>query len=369
MKMAEKKKVHGFKRKGQKYKSFLVANLLLKLTDDDHSLNSDELAQKLLNYDIEAERHSISRDVRDLNELLNIEYDIDFSENSDEKAKLDYEVSYDPASHGYKIIHRPVDMTQLKLIADCIYSSKFITDKQADELVNCLAGLCSVYEIEELKKSVYTNGRTKTKNKEILTSSYKLSDAIKENKKVSFKYLKHTLSNKDKPIERRKEPYVVSPFKLMINDGNFYLLAFTDKEKQIRTYRLDRMSTVRTLKSDREGHEAFEELDMDSYASRVFSMFRGKETRVKIQFTASKLDTVIDRFGTGNDVFYTPVDLHHFNMTTNISVSHAFYSWLTTFGTSAVILEPQEVVDGYQKFLNDINKRYERIKIKQSKKD
>ena len=43
--------------------------------------------------------------------------------------------------------------------------------------------------------------------------------------KVSFSYLTHDIGNVEKPVER-KTKYVVSPYKLLINDGNYYLLAY-----------------------------------------------------------------------------------------------------------------------------------------------
>ena len=353
--MEEKKKKAGYKRKGQKYKSLLVAHMLMRLSDEDHALKTSDIIENLSAYGIEAEQHSINRDIRDLQEL----FDKDFSADIDDNERLNYEISYDTKARGYKITNRPIDFDDLQLLANCVYSSKFITDKQVEELINALSGLGSVHQIESLKKNVYSNKRAKTKNTEVVNSTVILNNAIKENKKISFKYYKYTLADKEKPIERRNEPYIVSPFRLMMNDGNFYLLAFAEKENSMRTYRLDRMKSVNILETEREGEEEFKKLNIETYAKRAFSMFNGEEKRVNIQFTASKLDTVIDRFGTGADTTYIPKDKHHFTLSANIAVSDAFYSWLTSFGTSAVILYPQEVIDGYKNFLEKIQKKYE----------
>lgn len=60
---------HGHKKKGQKYKSLLVWNLLLKRTDENHAAGIKEIQELLEDYGIEAERHSVSRDIKDLMEL------------------------------------------------------------------------------------------------------------------------------------------------------------------------------------------------------------------------------------------------------------------------------------------------------------
>ena len=75
-----------------------------------------------------------------------------------------------------------------------------------------------------------------------------------------------------------------------INEGNYYLLAFDDKAQDMRTYRIDRMKEVKLLEEPREGAEAFEAIDMESYTRRVFSMFGGQQKRVSVRFINPLLD-------------------------------------------------------------------------------
>ena len=91
--------------------------------------------------------------------------------------------------------------------------------------------------------------------------------------------------------------YTVSPYKLLINDGNYYLLAFDDYAQDMRTYRVDRMKGVDRTGEPREGAEAFAAIDLKTYTKRVFSMFGGKQERVTIRFINPLLDAVVDRFG------------------------------------------------------------------------
>ena len=45
--------------------------------------------------------------------------------------------------------------------------------------------------------------------------------------KISFKYLTRTVEDLDVQIERRKgERYIVSPYRLAITNGNYYLVRF-----------------------------------------------------------------------------------------------------------------------------------------------
>lgn len=72
---------------------------------------------------------------------------------------------------------------------------------------------------------------------------------------------------------------------MIINDGNYYLLAFDDYSKEIRTYRVDRMKAL-------------------------------KRTGL-IKFRMSLLDAAIERFGRAN-VSYIKNDEHHFTLSTDI---------------------------------------------------
>ena len=74
--MDEQKK-KGHKEKGQKYKSLLVWDILLKKTDENHALRLVDIKEHLKRYGITAERHSIKRDIDDILLLLNKEMDFD----------------------------------------------------------------------------------------------------------------------------------------------------------------------------------------------------------------------------------------------------------------------------------------------------
>ena len=56
----------GGKRPGQKYKSLLVWQYLLKKTDEDHAASSEDIKGHLKEYGITADRHSIARDIEAL---------------------------------------------------------------------------------------------------------------------------------------------------------------------------------------------------------------------------------------------------------------------------------------------------------------
>lgn len=357
----EATKKNGGKREGQKYKSLLVWDILLKKTDEDHALRLVDIQKHLENYGISAERHSIKRDIDDILALMNKEIDFDLDElEIEERDLLGYEVEYDAAQHGYKVSRRPYDFEELRLLAECVRASKFISKTQEGHLLAAIENLCSEYQIEELQNEVYLVGRNKTTNKHIMSAMLKVNQAIRENRKISFRYQKYTIQDRTQQVDRRKGAiYKISPFKLIINDGYYYVLAWNAQRNSTITFRLDRMKSVEVLNELREGNVEFSKINMETYTQQHFGMFSGEKKRVSLRFTNNLLDTIVDRLGTGADVFYRPDDERHFVVSTDLAISDQFYGWIAGFRKMAKIVSPPDVVADFQKFLSDISQRYE----------
>ena len=134
-------------------------------------------------------------------------------------------------------------------------------------------------------------------------------------------------------------------------------MAYNEQRKAIWTYRIDRMKDVRLTGVPREGDEAFQQIDIRSFAQRTISMYSGKQETVTIRFIMSLLDTAIEQFGKKN-VIYKKVDDHHFNMTATIDISNQFFAWLLRFGTSVRLLSPASVLDDFNNYLEKIKKMY-----------
>ena len=338
------------KSENQKVKTLFVAKYFLENSDENHPITAGDVVDYLREEcGIEAERRAIYRDIAALRDVFGM--DIEGGQGG-----------------KYRLLSRQFEFDDLRLLAECVHAAKFISASKAKELVKTISGFCSTYQAEELQKEVFLCDRVKTTRNNILLTVgiIHAAMAIKQDgkphtpQKITFKCLKYTLQDKGTQVERRKgAAYKVSPYRLMINEGNYYLLAFDDKSQEIRTYRVDRMKDVTAINEPREGAKIFSELDVESYIRRVFSMFGGKQKRVSICFINPLLDTAIERFGTGPDVFYRQEDERHFVVSADVEVSDQFFAWVCGFGKRATIISPSDVVEGMRKFLEDIAARYQ----------
>ena len=144
---------------------------------------------------------------------------------------------------------------------------------------------------------------------------------------------------------------------MLINDGNYYLLAFDDYAQEMRTYRVDRMKDIRFTGEPRDGEEVFKQIDLKTYTKRVFSMYGGEQRLVEIRFINPLLDAVVDRFGT-KDVQYARVDDTHFSVTAKVEISDQFFGWILGFGKKAKLLYPDDVIVQFRGYMDKIREMY-----------
>ena len=264
------------------------------------------------------------------------------------------------------MLSRQFEFDDLRILAECVHAARFISASKAKELVSTIGELGSMYQAESLQHEVFLIDRVKSTQKGTLNIISTINAAMAKKQdgkphapqKISFKYMKHTIDDVNSMVEKyHGKIYKVSPYRLLINDGNYYLLAFDDKAQDMRTYRIDRMKDVRLLPEPQEGKEVFESIDLQSYTQRVFSMFGGEKQLVSMQFENHLLDSVIDRFGTKN-ASYSKVDDEHFSVSVEVELSNQYYSWLLQFGEKAKITHPKAVVNKMRKFLENMVLQY-----------
>ena len=364
-------KGHG-KKQNQKLKPYLVLQYLLKKTDENHVVSAENIVGYLQETcGIYAERRSIYRDIEEINKAMLIveeEVDVHMAEDmiaESEELKL---VVYDKHRKGFYVRQRHYDLQDIRLLAESVHAAKFLSKGQADRLADVVCEFVSEHQSEKIRHDAFLTDRVKTSNRAVLNSISTINDAMSKEldgvphkpEKITFKYLKYSISDMSQQVERKHgAKYVVSPFKLLINDGNYYLLSFDDKAQDMRTYRVDRMKDVQLTGQPREGDEVFKEIDLKTYTKRVFSMFGGRQERVTIRFINPLLDAVVDRFGNDKStICYARHDDDHFTVTTQVEISDQFYGWVLGFGKKARILGPETVVTEFMDYLISIQDNY-----------
>lgn len=323
----------------QKAKLLYVMDYLLKYSDEEHPVTVAQLVRELDRHGISAERKSIYDDLETLRAF-----------------GMDILQAGAGRSSGYYVAGRSFELPELKLLADSVQSSKFITYKKTLSLLQKIEGLASVHQAQQLRRQLYVKNRIKTMNESIYYNVDELHRAIAEKRKIRFHYFEYTVQ-KERRFRRDGAWYVLSPYALSWDDENYYLVAYDSGTERIKHFRVDKMADIQLTDEPRDGEEVCAALDMGVYARKTFGMFTGEETSVRLRFETELVGPVLDRLG--REVMLVPDGEDHFTVRTDVIVSPQFFAWVLGFGSRARVLEPESVVDELRAYLHQVSALYE----------
>lgn len=370
--MPEEERKRG-RQENQKMKAYLVMRLLQKNTDFDHLMTSAQITELLNDYDVSAQEKSIQRDIKAINATLEVEDAILSGDNYTIKDAVKYVAedkeirsivyrSVNTKNRGYYFQREEGYFELIRLLLESVYASKFIDKRNSNYLKEHILKDVNKYDAQRLDHISPIVNKNKTSNSQVFDNVKALSDAINARCKVKFDYNNYYIpEGAEKPKirhGRKGEKYIVSPYHLLINDGNYYLLCFDEKNQKKWTYRVDRMENVSLLKEEkREGAEHFYDFNANEYAKTNFAMFEGENKFITIKFVNTCMNAVVEKIGT-DKITYKNFDNGHFTVKMRTGINDQFYGWLCTFGNKAQVIEPQEQVDAFREYVNKITTLY-----------
>lgn len=321
------------KSENQKLKLLYLMKILLEKTDEEHSLTVPDMIEELSKVEISAERKSI---YDDLEALRHFGLDI---------------LCRKSKTTGYFVAGRMFELPELKLLADAVASSKFITEKKSGELIQKIESLTSTYEAKQLQRQVYVMGRVKTMNEKIYYNVDTIHQAIAANRQVAFQYFEY-VTDPDLPGHWKKqyrrggEKYTASPYALSWDDENYYMIAFYEKHNNLSHFRVDKMENIEILELPRQRLPNQETFNLAEYSKKVFNMFGGDEEKITLQFDNSLIGVVLDRFG--KNVMIRRADENSFIIHVDAMISPTLLGWIFEFGGKVKILEPADLIERFR---------------------
>ncbi len=299
-----------------------VMELLSRETDETNHLTVQRILEMLAVRGIPAERKSLYRDIEILQEH-------------------GWDILRD--RKGYFLASRDFELAELKILADAVQCSRFITEKKSYELIGKLEALTSRHLASALRRQFQLVGRAKTTNEQIYYNIDALYSAIHLNREIRFYYWEW---HSDGQRYRREKHYQASPYGLCWDSENYYLVADTASRGKTH-FRVDKMSEIQLLETPRQNIQQYRDLNMAKYSKQVFGMYGGEILMVTLQFPENLADSAVDRFGSG--IMMIPQQDGTFTLTTEIAVSPVFFSWVFSFGGRVKILGPAPVLKEYRR--------------------
>lgn len=312
------------KGRNQKLKLLYLTKIFMEKTDESHALTLAEITTILNGYEVTADRKTLYLDFEELKH-----YGLDIISEQRSKTVV------------YYLASRDFELAELKLLVDSVQSSKFITEKKSNSLIKKLESLVSEHESKQLHRQVITSGRVKTMNESILINVDSIHSAINNNRQISFQYFQWT-PDKQRELRHDGQQYTISPWHLVWDNDNYYMIGYDSDSEMIKHFRVDKMLRISSGNEKREGLKKMKEFNIATYSRTLFGMLGGESTRVTLQCHNSMAGVIIDRFG--KDTVMLRHDDEHFIAYVEVVPSDQFIGWIIGLSSYVQIMEPSSVV-------------------------
>ncbi len=320
----------------QKQKLLRLLEIFMHETDESHGISMPRIISALSEYGITAERKSIYDDIITLGELG---FDI---------------VTMPTRPPKYSLSSRPFDLAELKILADAVASSKFVTREKSREIIGKLREFSGRYHAGEFYREVFVEDRVKTMNDSSLENVDKIHRAISENRKITFRYFDYGI-DKAKHFRHEGSLYEINPMALLWSDENYYLVGFDDEDLCNKHFRVDKMDSVTVTELPKSIESASVRFNLAEYSNKLFGMYGGREELVTLECRERLSGVIIDRFG--RDHTFIKSDFG-FRVSLRVMISPNFFGWVLGFGKDMRILSPETVKNELVKWLADVCEVY-----------
>ena len=310
-----------------------LIKFLYERTDEDHTVTTKDIENYFAELGSVVDRKTVSSDITAL-----------------QRFGLDIVVSRE-AQNRYSVGERLFELPELKLLADAVEASKFITAKKSAELVEKLGNLTSRYHSEDLIRHLYIADRVKPENENIYYTVDGIHTAVNQKKQISFRYFEYNVERK-KIYKNDGQRYLFSPYGLMWNEDHYYAVGYSDKHGKIVTFRVDRIVELDIMEEAAVPQP--DDFSLPDFAREVFDIYDGTPETVTLYCKNEMMKVILDRFGEAVET--VPLDEQRFRARAEVSVSRTFFGWLFQFCGDIELVGPENVVEQYRNMLDAARK-------------
>lgn len=315
-----------------KLRPLYLLQILKERTDEDNYLTTTQLCNILKqSYGMDTHRTTIKGDIEVLQKA-------GFS--VDERRST---------QNQYRYIEREFEIAELKTIIDAIASSKFITEGKSDNLIRKVTALAGINKARDLKRNVVVDGRGKIENKQIFYIIDAINDAINQRKKIKFQKIEYNVK-KERVLHHGGETYTFSPYSLVWDGDNYYVVGYSDKYKTVGGHRVDRIYEQPKI-LDEAAVPPETGFSVEKYVKTTFRMYNAPRKEVELLCDNGVMDAIIDQFGP--DVHTYAGDLQNFRVVEEVAVGKVFFNWIFGFEGKVRIKEPEDVKEQYRQMVEN----------------
>lgn len=316
-----------------------ILNVLKKYSDEEHKLPISELKEKIKEeYGEDIDPRTIRRNIN----LLQQKFGYDISTYNDNK--IGYYITNDPETD--------FEPGEIRAIIDTFSYSTFIEQRIAKTIIKKCKNLQNIYENEKIKNYRVYSPKGRTTNVEVIKNIEDISNSIINKNKVKFEYWKYCIVGDriEKQIVSRP---IVSPYAILYDKQQFYMLGIKEGNKEFFHYRLDRIKNLKELQEKIKIKKS--EKDIEQYANTSVEVFSGNEIEIEAECDEYLLGEVIEKFG--KNVQIIPINKDTFNIKLKVNPL-GFKLWAMRNLDLVTVKKPKKLVKEIKDILEDAEKRY-----------
>ena len=139
------------------------------------------------------------------------------------------------------------------------------------------------------------DGRGKLENKQIFYIIDTINEAINRHKKIRFRKIEYNVK-KERVLHHGGEKYTFSPYSLVWDGDNYYVVGYSDKYENIGSHRVDRIAEQPEI-LDEPAVPPKASFSVEKYVKTTFRMYNAPRKEVELLCDNGVMDAIIDQFG------------------------------------------------------------------------
>lgn len=314
-----------------------VGQILKEYSDEKHPLTQDDIAYYLKkDYGIVIERKAISRNLSLLKE-----------------AGMEIE----SGRSGSYVISREFEDSELHMLIDSVLCSRHITAKYSKDLIKKLCALSNIYFKAGIKNVYSVEEWNKTENPNLFFNIDLIDDAIENGRQLRYDYNKYGI---DKKLHKTSSQ-VVSPYRMLLHNQRYYLMAYSERWERMVFHRLDRITNMEQADYPAKklqnipGYE--KGIDYRDLASARPYLYGDKAERIGLVADAKIVDQMIDWFG--KEIKIEPLDEEKVKVSL-LASPKAMEHWVMQYIDYVEVVSPEPLRNRIRQMLTEALQKYER---------
>ena len=251
-----------------------------------------------------------------------------------------------PGSRYLSIPVRDMDLSILDRVSDFLTKSN---NMYSDEYKNSINRIKSNFKkreyIDEQVKYFYIYpGSSVNKEKEIKLCE-QISDAYSMKNKIEIGY---------KSIKSGESERVLHPYGIYNYEGDTYLIAYCEKRKEVRDFKLCRISKLNIMD---EKYKIDEKFDIHEYTKNSIGNFKGEELDIHL-IIREPFSTIVSEKRWSSKQSIKELSDGSIEFRARMMGYEQMKSWILGMGPNVTVLEPKKLVDDIKEDIKKMMNTY-----------